>query len=88
MKQTLKNLLFNSNSKRNDARHRNIGFYRNSQCKWGYSTFTCCASSLQLCSVLYKNGLNEFKTINAGILKWMEEKGYNSIDDFKAKLSY
>ncbi|MFY9592320.1 MAG: dihydroorotate dehydrogenase-like protein [Bacteroidales bacterium] len=46
------------------------------------------ASSLQLCSVLYKNGLNEFKTINAGILKWMEEKGYNSIDDFKAKLSY
>lgn len=46
------------------------------------------ATTLQLCSVLYKKGLKEFKTINEDISKWMDEKSFNSIDEFRAKLSY
>jgi dihydroorotate dehydrogenase (fumarate) len=46
------------------------------------------ATGLQLCSVLYKKGLKEFKTINEDISKWMEKNDYTSIDEFRAKLSY
>lgn len=46
------------------------------------------ASTVQLCSVLYKKGIKEIGTINSEISKWMNEKNYKSIDEFRAKLSY
>lgn len=46
------------------------------------------ASSVQLCSVLYKKGVKEIATIKSDFIKWMDENGFNSINDFKAKLSY
>ena len=46
------------------------------------------AATTQLCSVLYKKGVQEIGNIYNGLLKWMEEKSYKSLDDFRGKLSY
>lgn len=46
------------------------------------------ASTVQLCSVLYKKGVKEIGNINADINKWMKQNSYNSIEEFRAKLSY
>ncbi len=46
------------------------------------------ATTVQLCSVLYKKGVHEIGKIIEGLAKWMEEKEYKSIDDFRGKLSY
>jgi len=45
------------------------------------------ASAFQTVSALYVFGTEHIKTILADIEKWMHSKGYNSIDDFKGKLS-
>ena len=45
------------------------------------------ASAFQTVSSLYVFGTEHIKTILADIEKWMDSKGYNSIDDFKGKLS-
>ncbi len=41
----------------------------------------------QLCSVLYRNGLGVIDEILEGLKKWMEEHGYNNIEDFQSLLS-
>ena len=46
------------------------------------------ASTVQLCSVLYQKGFHEITAIYDGIAEWMDEKSYDSIDDFRGKLSY
>jgi dihydroorotate dehydrogenase (fumarate) len=46
------------------------------------------ATAVQVVSTLYKNGSGHINTILDGLEKWMEEKSYNSINDFKGKLSY
>lgn len=46
------------------------------------------ASTVQLCSVLYKKGIKEIGVINSEITNWMNENKYKSIDDFRAQLSY
>lgn len=46
------------------------------------------ASTVQLCSVLYKKGVKEIGTIVKGIEEWMNKNNYNSIDEFRSKLSY
>ena len=46
------------------------------------------ANTVQLCSALYKNGIHEIKKFTDELLKWMDSKNYNSIDDFRGKLSY
>jgi dihydroorotate dehydrogenase (fumarate) len=46
------------------------------------------ASTVQLCSVLYKKGVKEIGNVNAEISKWMDDNSYKSIDEFRAKLSY
>lgn len=46
------------------------------------------AQTIQLSSVLYKNGIAYIKDIKDGLCQWMEAKGYNSIDDFRGKLAY
>jgi len=45
------------------------------------------SSSVQLVSAIYKNGLAHIKTIRNEIEEWMDIKNYNSIDDFRGKLS-
>lgn len=45
------------------------------------------ASSFQVVSSLLRNGSNFIKTILDDMEKWMDKKGYQTIDDFKGKLS-
>jgi dihydroorotate dehydrogenase (fumarate) len=46
------------------------------------------AETVQVCSVLYRNGIDYLKDILAEMKSWMEKKKYNSISEFKGKLSY
>lgn len=46
------------------------------------------AETVQVCSVLYRNGIDYLKDIIGEMKAWMEKKKYNSIDEFKGKLSY
>ncbi len=45
------------------------------------------AQAVQAASVFYRNGIEYLKTMNADIEKWMSEKHFKSIDDFRGKLS-
>ena len=45
------------------------------------------ADTVQLVTTLYKNGINHLGTILSGLEKWMEDKGYSSIDDFRGSMS-
>lgn len=45
------------------------------------------ATAVQVASCLYRNGLDYMKTLNSQLQQWMERKGYESIDQFKGKLS-
>ncbi len=46
------------------------------------------ASSAQVCSTLYKNGSAHLSSIVNFVEKWMVEKGYSRIFDFKGKMNY
>ncbi|MBE0644264.1 MAG: dihydroorotate dehydrogenase-like protein [Bacteroidetes bacterium] len=46
------------------------------------------ASSVQVASVLYEKGLGTIGEIVTGLEKWMSEKGFESIADFKGKLNF
>jgi dihydroorotate dehydrogenase (fumarate) len=45
------------------------------------------ADAVQVVSALYKNGIGYISNINSEIEKWMESKGFETIDQFKGKLS-
>jgi dihydroorotate dehydrogenase (fumarate) len=45
------------------------------------------ATSVQLCSVLYKNKLSHIGKIVNDITNWMEKMGYNSVNDFRGVIS-
>lgn len=45
------------------------------------------ASSVQVVSTLYKNGIPHLQEMLAGLEKWMELKGYQSIGDFRGNMS-
>ena len=45
------------------------------------------ASAVQVVSTLYKNDIEYISTIIRDVVDWMGDKGYNSIKDFKGKLS-
>ncbi len=45
------------------------------------------ASCVQLVSTLYRNRPDIIGTMVVDLSEWMEKKGYNSIDDFRGKLS-
>lgn len=45
------------------------------------------ADSVQVVSTLYKNKPEYIKTILSDVEKWMDKKGYLSLDDFRGKLS-
>lgn len=46
------------------------------------------ASSVQVCSVLYKNGHGHLKGIVDFVGQWMDKKGYKSINDFRGIMNY
>ncbi len=45
------------------------------------------ADSVQVVSTLYKNGIGQINLINNQLKSFMESKGYNSLDEFRGKLS-
>lgn len=46
------------------------------------------ASAVQMVSAIYRNGAEYISSVLEDIEKWMEKKGYKSIEDFKGKLSF
>ncbi|MDC0584517.1 dihydroorotate dehydrogenase-like protein [Bacteroidales bacterium] len=46
------------------------------------------ASAVQVCSTLYKNGIDIVEEIVNDVEKWMDDKGFKSITEFKGKLNY
>lgn len=46
------------------------------------------ASTVQVCTVLYNNGIDEITKMNQFISDWMERKDYNTIGEFKGLLNY
>jgi dihydroorotate dehydrogenase (fumarate) len=46
------------------------------------------AKTVQMASALYRNGPAYVDTVNKFISKWMEQNGFESIDDFRGKLNY
>ena len=46
------------------------------------------AEAVQVCSVLYRNGIDYLREIISEMKSWMEKKKYNSIGEFKGKMSY
>jgi len=45
------------------------------------------ADVVQMVSTLYQNGPEYLKTVFKDIETWMTEKGFDSVDDFRGKLS-
>lgn len=46
------------------------------------------ANAVQVCSTLYKNGIDYLETIIKDLEDWMSKHGYESIEEFKGKMSY
>ena len=46
------------------------------------------AAAVQACSIFYEKGLAEIKYILEGLLTWMEDHRFESINDFKGELSF
>jgi dihydroorotate dehydrogenase (fumarate) len=46
------------------------------------------ATAVQVCSVLYRNGVDYIKDMIAEMKKWMEKNGYESAADFRGKMNY
>ena len=45
------------------------------------------ATTVQVVSSLYKNGIATLAQLNQGLTAWMEKKGYNSLSQFRGKLA-
>jgi len=46
------------------------------------------ATTVQVCSAVYKNGPEVINQMKATLESWMAEKNYTSIDDFRGKMNY
>jgi dihydroorotate dehydrogenase (fumarate) len=46
------------------------------------------ATTVQVCSVLYKKGPEYLQILVKGLGDWMQKKGYDNIDDFRGSLNY
>lgn len=46
------------------------------------------AKAVQICSVLYRNGIDYIHDMITEMKKWMEKHGYTSPDDFRGKMNY
>ena len=46
------------------------------------------ATAVQVVSTIYKNGMGQLGTILEGLEQWMDQKSYNTLNDFRGKLSF
>lgn len=46
------------------------------------------ANVVQVCSTLYKNGIDHLENITKELEEWMDKHAYNNIDEFRGKMSY
>ena len=46
------------------------------------------ADAVQICSVLYRNGIEYTQDVIAELKSWMERKKFNSVEEFKGRMSY
>lgn len=46
------------------------------------------ATTVQICSAVYEQGVTTIRTMNHFIAAWMEKKSYRTIEEFRGKLSY
>jgi dihydroorotate dehydrogenase (fumarate) len=46
------------------------------------------AKAVQVCSVLYEKGNEQLHIMNTEIAKWMDRKGFKTIEEFRSKLNY
>lgn len=46
------------------------------------------AKTVQVASALYKNGMKQIAEINRGIETWMDQKKFDSVDQFRGMLAY
>ncbi len=46
------------------------------------------ATAVQVCSVLYRNGIDYLRDMIAEMKKWMEKNSHESLSDFRGKLNY
>jgi dihydroorotate dehydrogenase (fumarate) len=46
------------------------------------------AKAVQVCSVLYKNGFSHIQSMLNELTLWMEKNNFNTIDEFRGKLSH
>ena len=46
------------------------------------------ASAVQVCSVLYRNGVEYIRNLTGEMKKWMEKHQFESPDDFRGRLNY
>ncbi len=52
----------------------------------GVRYLLCGCVAIQICSSAYFRGPRVFEEVQAGIVAWMERKGYDSIDSFRGKV--
>jgi dihydroorotate dehydrogenase (fumarate) len=45
------------------------------------------AKAVQVCSVLYRKGVEQTKIILDELADWMVKKGFNSIEEFRGKMN-
>jgi len=45
------------------------------------------ATAVQVCSTLYKNGINYIDTMLNGLEKWMQDKGYQNLNSFRGVIA-
>jgi dihydroorotate dehydrogenase (fumarate) len=46
------------------------------------------ATAVQAVSTFYKNGTTQIGKMLLALKEWMQEKGYNTIEDFRGEISY
>lgn len=46
------------------------------------------ATTVQVCSALYEQGIPAIRTMNYFVSSWMQKKSFRKIEDFRGKLSY
>lgn len=46
------------------------------------------AQAVQICSTIYQNGMEQIKRMTDDIEKWMDEKQFKSLADFRGKMNY
>jgi dihydroorotate dehydrogenase (fumarate) len=45
------------------------------------------ATTVQVVSCLYKNGIDTLRQLNDGLQAWMQKKGYEELKQFRGKLA-